>query len=73
MMSAEPYEFKWSLLKAISRRIVNEADGIGRVVYDTASKPPGECLFYAPFSLSYTMILVEDNRRNRTRVMSSQI
>ncbi|KAL9566435.1 hypothetical protein ACKAV7_009350 [Fusarium commune] len=41
MMSAEPYEFKWSLLKAISRRIVNEVDGIARVVYDTTSKPPG--------------------------------
>ncbi|KAJ3524418.1 hypothetical protein NM208_g12066 [Fusarium decemcellulare] len=41
MMSAEPYEFKWSLLKAISRRIVNEVDGISRVVYDTTSKPPG--------------------------------
>ena len=42
MMSAEPYEFSWSLLKAISRRIVNEVDGIARVVYDTTSKPPGK-------------------------------
>jgi len=41
MMSAEPYEFSWSLLKAISRRIVNEVEGIARVVYDTTSKPPG--------------------------------
>ncbi|KAL2209168.1 GMP synthase [Sarocladium strictum] len=41
MMSAEPYELKWSLLKAISRRIVNEVDGIARVVYDTTAKPPG--------------------------------
>ncbi|VUC35569.1 unnamed protein product [Clonostachys rosea] len=41
MMSAEPYEFKWSLLKEMSRRIVNEVDGIARVVYDTTSKPPG--------------------------------
>ncbi|ROT42068.1 GMP synthase [Sodiomyces alkalinus F11] len=41
MMSAEPYEFSWTLLKAISRRIVNEVDGIARVVYDTTSKPPG--------------------------------
>ncbi|RBR23871.1 uncharacterized protein FIESC28_03340 [Fusarium coffeatum] len=41
MMSAEPYEFKWSLIKAISRRIVNEVDGIARVVYDTTAKPPG--------------------------------
>lgn len=47
MMSAEPYEFKWSLIKAISRRIVNEVDGIARVVYDTTSKPPGESLLYA--------------------------
>jgi hypothetical protein len=47
MMSAEPYEFEWSLLKAISRRIVNEVDGIARVVYDTTSKPPGESLQFA--------------------------
>jgi GMP synthase PP-ATPase subunit len=47
MMSAEPYEFKWNLLKAISRRIVNEVDGIARVVYDTTSKPPGESLLNA--------------------------
>jgi hypothetical protein len=47
MMSAEPYEFEWSLLKAISRRIVNEVDGIARVVYDTTSKPPGKSLPYA--------------------------
>ncbi|KAH7171440.1 hypothetical protein EDB81DRAFT_877435 [Dactylonectria macrodidyma] len=40
MMSAEPYEFSWSLLKAISRRITNEVDGVARVVYDTTSKPP---------------------------------
>lgn len=42
MMSAEPYEFSWSLLKAISRRIINEVDGVARVVYDTTSKPPGK-------------------------------
>ena len=41
MMSAEPYEFSWALIKAISRRIVNEVPGIARVVYDTTSKPPG--------------------------------
>ncbi|KAL2760020.1 hypothetical protein ACRALDRAFT_1046636 [Sodiomyces alcalophilus JCM 7366] len=41
MMSAEPYEFPWSLLKAITRRIINEVDGVARVVYDTTSKPPG--------------------------------
>ena len=42
MMSAEPYEFPWSLIKAVSRRIINEVDGIARVVYDTTSKPPGK-------------------------------
>ncbi|KAH8172108.1 glutamine amidotransferase class-I domain-containing protein [Sarocladium implicatum] len=41
MMSAEPYEFSWKFLKAVSRRIINEVDGIARVVYDTTSKPPG--------------------------------
>jgi GMP synthase PP-ATPase subunit len=42
MMSAEPYEFSWSLLKAISRRVINEVNGVARVVYDTTSKPPGK-------------------------------
>lgn len=42
MMSAEPYEFPWALLKKMSRRIVNEVEGIARVVYDTTSKPPGK-------------------------------
>lgn len=42
MMSAEPFEFNWSLLRAISRRIVNEVDGVSRVVYDTTEKPPGQ-------------------------------
>ena len=69
MMSAEPYEFTWSLLKAMSRRIVNEVDGIARVVYDTTSKPPGECP-YANFFLLRIIILTEDNRHNRTGVMS---
>ncbi|PTB48147.1 hypothetical protein M431DRAFT_11136 [Trichoderma harzianum CBS 226.95] len=40
-MSAEPYEFPFSLLKAMARRIVNEVDGVSRVTYDLSSKPPG--------------------------------
>ncbi len=61
MMSAEPYEFKWSLLRAISRRVVNEVDGIARVVYDTTSKPPGESLLYA-FFFCVLVILTEADR-----------
>lgn len=40
-MTAEPYEFKFDLLKKIARRIVNEVDGVARVTYDITSKPPG--------------------------------
>ncbi len=29
------------LLEHISNRIINEVDGINRVVYDITSKPPG--------------------------------
>jgi GMP synthase (glutamine-hydrolysing) len=32
-----PYDF----LADVSRRIVNEVEGINRVVYDVTSKPPG--------------------------------
>jgi GMP synthase (glutamine-hydrolysing) len=53
MMSAEPYEFKWSLIKAISRRIINEVDGIARVVYDTTSKPPGGWTYSLLGAFSY--------------------
>ena len=32
-----PHEF----LEAVSNRIINEVEGINRVVYDITSKPPG--------------------------------
>ncbi|GKT54442.1 GMP synthase [Colletotrichum tofieldiae] len=41
-MSCEPFEFDFNLLKKISTRIVNEVEGVSRVVYDITSKPPGE-------------------------------
>ncbi|KAI1500429.1 GMP synthase [Biscogniauxia marginata] len=40
-MTAEPYEFDFGFLKQVSRRIVNEVDGVCRVTYDITSKPPG--------------------------------
>jgi GMP synthase (glutamine-hydrolysing) len=40
-MTAEAYEFEWHFLKHVMTRIINEVDGIVRVVYDCTSKPPG--------------------------------
>ena len=40
-MTANWYQAPPELLKKISTRIVNEVDGINRVVYDITSKPPG--------------------------------
>lgn len=51
-MSAEPFEFPFQLLKNICRRIVNEVDGITRVVYDCTSKPPGKPLWPLDFLIS---------------------
>ncbi len=39
-MTAEATELPWKDLKEIASRIVNEARGINRVVYDLTSKPP---------------------------------
>ncbi|MGB9906551.1 MAG: glutamine-hydrolyzing GMP synthase [Candidatus Saccharicenans sp.] len=40
-MTANWYPASPRLLKKISTRIVNEVDGVNRVVYDITSKPPG--------------------------------
>ena len=40
-MTADVYPFEASFLTACATRIVNEVQGINRVVYDYTSKPPG--------------------------------
>ena len=40
-MTADWFPFSQSFLKNLSCRIVNEVSGVGRVVYDITSKPPG--------------------------------
>ncbi|KAK2746939.1 GMP synthase (glutamine-hydrolyzing) [Myotisia sp. PD_48] len=40
-MTADWYPFDGNFLKRVSRRIVNEVDGVCRVLYDVTSKPPG--------------------------------
>ena len=40
-MTAEVYPFDSAFLSAVATRIVNEVNGINRVVYDYTSKPPG--------------------------------
>lgn len=40
-MTADVYPFESAFLSAVATRIVNEVQGINRVVYDYTSKPPG--------------------------------
>jgi GMP synthase (glutamine-hydrolysing) len=40
-MTADSYPFEHEFLAATATRIINEVDGINRVVYDVTSKPPG--------------------------------
>ena len=40
-MTAEVARLPWEMLDTISRRIVNEVDGVNRVAYDITGKPPG--------------------------------
>ena len=39
-MTASFSRLPYELLENVSRRIINEVDGINRVVYDISSKPP---------------------------------
>ncbi len=39
-MTADWYKMPYDVMNAISNRIINEVDGINRVVYDISSKPP---------------------------------
>ena len=40
-MTADVYPFDAAFLSAVATRIINEVEGINRVVYDSTSKPPG--------------------------------
>jgi GMP synthase (glutamine-hydrolysing) len=40
-MTADSYPFDHTFLARVASRIVNEVRGLGRVVYDVTSKPPG--------------------------------
>ena len=40
-MTADIYPFDAAFLSRVATRIVNEVQGINRVVYDYTSKPPG--------------------------------
>lgn len=40
-MNAQIAELDYNLLNRVSTKIVNEVDGVGRVVYDITAKPPG--------------------------------
>ncbi|KAF7544870.1 hypothetical protein G7Z17_g9617 [Cylindrodendrum hubeiense] len=39
-MTAEPYDFSVKFLSEVSRRIINEVEGISLVTYNVTSKPP---------------------------------
>ena len=40
-MTADFYPFDMAFLGRVATRIVNEVNGVNRVVYDVTSKPPG--------------------------------
>ena len=44
-MTAEAAEIPWDVLKKVMSRIINEVNGVNRVLYDVSSKPPGTIEF----------------------------
>ncbi len=44
-MTATPFEIPYPLLRKISERMVNEIEGVNRVLYDFTSKPPSTIEF----------------------------
>jgi GMP synthase (glutamine-hydrolysing) len=40
-MTAEAAEIPWNVLQTTMNRIINEVEGVNRVLYDITSKPPG--------------------------------
>ena len=40
-MTADWSKIPYEVLSSVSSRIINEVEGINRVVYDITSKPPG--------------------------------
>ncbi len=40
-VTAQVVHLPWELLDSMTARIINEVDGVNRVVYDTTPKPPG--------------------------------
>ena len=40
-MTADAVHLPWEIIDIVSNRIVNEVDGVNRVMYDCTSKPPG--------------------------------
>ena len=40
-MTAESAESPWDVLQTCMRRIINEVEGVNRVLYDLTGKPPG--------------------------------
>ena len=40
-MTVEAANLPYDLLQKLSNRMINEVAGVGRIVYDITSKPPG--------------------------------